>query len=176
MLRSATFTHAQDGPNHPVIASAHLAAGAVAAVAAVSLGGSTTRRVLTAFVLGVLSHVALDAMPHSDYEPLSPDRLVAPVLIEVAVISLVLAWLLRRRLRAHWAEYLAGLAGAAIPDVKFLARLPMPDRTAEFLFNLGSRFHDFFHAPSPPLDVGWTTQLLSAVVLLAILALLARSR
>lgn len=171
-----TFTHAQDETTRQVIASAHLAAGAVAAVVAVSLGGSKTRTVFAALVLGVLSHMALDAIPHSDYQPLDQDRLVIPVLIESAVISLVLAWLLRRGLRAHWPTYLAGLVGAAIPDVKFLAQWPIPDRLGELAFRYGSRFHDYFHAADPALEVGWVTQVASAVVLLAILAGLGRAR
>ena len=172
----ASFTHAQDGTTRPVIASAHLAAGAVAAVIAVSLGGSSTRRVMTAFVFGVLSHVVLDAIPHSDYLPLPQDRLLAPVLIEALLISLVLAWLLRRSLRAHWPEYLAGLAGAAIPDAKFLARSPMPDRMAETVRDYGDWFHNYYHAARPTLEVGWATQVGSALILLAILTLLARAR
>lgn len=159
-----------------MIASAHLAAGAVAAAVAVSLGGSRTRRVVTAFVFGVLSHVMLDAVPHSDYEPFPQDRIFAPVLIEVLLISLVLGWILRRRLRMHWPSYLGGLAGASVPDAKFFARWPMPDRMAALVQDYGNWFHDFFHAPRPALDVGWVTQIVSALILLAILTLLARAR
>lgn len=120
--------------------------------------------------------MALDAIPHSDYQPLDQSRLVVPVLIETAMISLVLAWLLRRGLRANWPTYLAGLFGAAIPDVKFLAQWPIPDRLAEVAFRYGVRFHDFFHAADPALAVGWVTQVVSALLLLAILAGLARPR
>jgi hypothetical protein len=54
-----------------VIASAHAAAGAVAALAGLNAAKSRTGRIGVAFALGLLSHVVLDAIPHSDYAPLS---------------------------------------------------------------------------------------------------------
>lgn len=158
-----------------MIATAHLAAGAVATVAAVAFGGGGIRRVAAGFVFGVLSHMALDAVPHSDYLPLPQDQLVAPVLAETVVVTLALAWLLRTRLYGHWPVFVAGLAGAALPDAKFLARPPMPDGMAELVWNYGIRFHDFFHAPRPSIAFGWITQVGSILLLLALLVWLARA-
>ena len=60
--------------------------------------------------------------------------------------------------------------------MKFLAQWPIPDRLGELAFRYGSRFHEFFHATDPALAVGWATQVVSALVLLAVLAWLERAR
>ena len=110
-----------------MIAAAHVTAGLVAGVAALS-ARTSGGRLATAFGLGVLSHVVLDAIPHSDYGSLQRSTLLMSVAIEI-VATLALAWyLLRdRRLTGLRSALPAGLAGAMMPDVKFLRYfLPAP--------------------------------------------------
>lgn len=125
----------------------------------------------TAFVVGLLSHVALDSIPHGDYRSLPPSTIAWVVLCEVVGICLIAGFIVRRRLTPHWPEYLAaGLAGAVILDAKFIARLALPARQAMMVERYGDRIHRLFHAaPMRHPGVGTTIEVVTTIVLLAIL-------
>ncbi len=87
-------------------ATAHLVCGAAL--------GMRLRRPLAAFAAGVVSHAVLDAVPHFNYtgwRPVSPE-MVADVLVGAALALLVV------RMAPRPLGALAGLAGAAFPDVE----------------------------------------------------------
>ena len=96
-----------------------------------ALIGGTVRRPLPAFTLGVVSHFALDAVPHwgkFSSGPAVPLRVAVPDgLTGLAVIGAFAAIAPRdRRL-----SVLAGMAGAALPDIEkpsrlFFNRSPFP--------------------------------------------------
>ena len=74
--------------------------------------GSRCRSVPAAFLAGVISHAAMDALPHRDYR-----RLTAHVGDAAAGIALTSA-LWRRNLRDHRMTGLAGAIGAILPDIE----------------------------------------------------------
>ena len=96
-----------------------------------ALIGGTVRRPLPAFTLGVISHFALDAVPHwgkFDSRPDVPLRVAVPDgLAGLAVIGAFAAIAPRERRLS----VLAGMAGAALPDIEkpsrlFFNRSPFP--------------------------------------------------
>ena len=156
-----------------MIAAAHVTAGLVAGVAALSARTSRVR-VATAFGLGVLSHVVLDAIPHSDYGTLPRTPLLMSVAIEI-VVTLALARYLLRGLRVTGlrSALLAGLAGAMMPDVKFL-RYFLPAPAAAWLKDVGDRSHAPFHAEPTSVAIGLTFEILCTLLLFGALLLLIR--
>src|SRR5436309_2035784 len=78
---------------------------------------------------------------------LPPGTVQKVVLGEVVAISTIGALILRRRLTPRWPEYLLpGLAGAAILDAKFAARILLPQGPAQSVEQFGDYLHRFFHA------------------------------
>lgn len=154
-----------------MIASAHVAAGAVAGMAGGYMPGNRILKTAAAFGLGILSHVALDAIPHSDYRFLSPSVIVWVASCETIAIGATIGYLLRGRLIPQWPAYLlAGLVGASLPDAKVAARLLLPGPGAERMEYYGDYFHSFFHAErmaAPLLGLG--IEVACTVVLLACL-------
>jgi|SRR5687768_8414462 len=152
-------------------ASAHVAAGVVAGMVGVHSRGSGIRRVATAFSLGLLSHVVLDAIPHSDYRMLPRSALLWVAMCETAVVGAIAGFIVRRRLKPGWAGCLfAGFLGANLPDAKFPARAVLPDSIARSVERYGDAFHSLFHAGrmSEPW-LGLLIEVVFAVVLLATL-------
>lgn len=94
------------------------------------IGAASRRRPVSAFALGVLSHFALDAVPHWGKWSGRPNFMEVAVtdgLAGLAVMGTVTA-LAPRDARA---AVLAGMAGAALPDldkpsVVFFGRSPFP--------------------------------------------------
>jgi hypothetical protein len=90
--------------------------------------GAATRRAVPAFLLGVASHFALDAVPHWRSESLTLLQVGVPDgLAGLAVMSVMTAVAPRGRRVA----VLAGMAGAALPDLNkpskvFFGRSPFP--------------------------------------------------
>jgi hypothetical protein len=158
-------------PDETMIASAHIAAGAVAATIGGRLSGSAAGRAAAAFAIGVLSHVALDAVPHADYAPLQRATIVWVVLCESVVMAALVASIVRRRIARGWLPCLAaGVLGAVLPDAKFGAPLLLSAHAAERVRAYGDALHDYFHAPRPPTSlVGWVLEIGATLVLLAIL-------
>ena len=91
--------------------------------------GATTRRIVPAFLLGIVSHFALDAVPHwGGWEGPPPLKVAVPDgLAGLAVMGAMTAVAPRGRRAA----VLAGMAGAALPDLDkpakvFFGRSPFP--------------------------------------------------
>ena len=112
----------------PMLVTNHVLSGAVI--------GATTRRVVPAFALGVLSHFALDVVPHwgrwvgrpTFMEVAVPDGLAG--LAAMGVLTAVAP-------RGRRAAVLAGMAGAALPDldkpgIVFFGRSPFPRAVDRF--------------------------------------------
>jgi hypothetical protein len=156
-----------------MIAAAHVMAGLVAGVAATS-ARSNGLRLAAGFGLGVLTHVVLDAIPHSDYGSLSVPLLLASVAIEITA-TLTLAWFLlrSRHVPGLWFALPAGLAGAMLPDAKF-GRYFLPDRVGSWIHTVGDRFHAPFHAEPTTVAVGLSLEIVSTLVLLGALVFLVR--
>jgi hypothetical protein len=90
--------------------------------------GAATRRIVPAFLLGIASHFALDAVPHGGDRNLTLMQVAVPDgLAGLAVMGAMTALAPRGRRAA----VLAGMAGAALPDlnkpsVVFFGRSPFP--------------------------------------------------
>jgi hypothetical protein len=160
-----------------MLASAHVAAGLFAGVVTSRTTAPPAVRAVLAFVAGVLTHVVLDAVPHSDYVPLS--RLTATVvaLCETAITAAVGAWLVRGRLPAGSAPLLiAAIVGATLPDAKFGAAL-ISAEVGAVVREYGNTFHESFHATERrPLGKALMTEIGTAVSFLAAVWLVARRR
>lgn len=127
-----------------MVATPHALAGAFAARFA-----RTPRGALAA---GVVSHLALDRIPHTDYRLANRKALVAD-LAGATVVSAVLAR--RHRLAA------TGALGGVLPDLVMVAEL----RTG---LRLTLPLHHANHTSiEPPVAIGVLTQLITAAVLLA---------
>ena len=156
-----------------VIATAHVTAGMIAGVAALSARGSGWRFV-AAVGLGVLTHVVLDAIPHSDYGSLTRSTILAIVSLEL-VATFTFGWyLLRRRLRPGLRLTLpAALAGAMVPDAKFAGQW-LPPPAASWIHTVADGFHAPFHAAPTPIATGLVVEIACTLVLLGLFSLVAR--
>jgi hypothetical protein len=154
-----------------MFASAHTAAGFAAGMASAYVSEKRIPRVVVAFCLGLLSHVALDAIPHADYFPLAPSTVQWIAIGEVIGIWVIAGFIVRPRLKPGWPWYLLpGLFGAVIPDVKFPARVLLSPHLAMSVARHGDYFHSFFHAaPMRHPLLGWGTEIAATILLLIIL-------
>ena len=132
-------------------------------------------RVVLAFAIGIVTHIALDAIPHADYGNMSR-RAMAPVIlaeaITVATLSLAILW--RRMPAGAWLAIGAGLIGATLPDIRFGADLGLPHAQALAVTRAAYWFHSWFHADPVSLKIGMTTQVTASVLLVASLAFFPR--
>jgi hypothetical protein len=93
-----------------------------------ALIGAKTRRIVPAFLLGIASHFALDAVPHWKSRNLTLMQVAVPDgLAGLAVMGAMTALAPRGRRAAVF----AGMAGAALPDLDkpskvFFGRSPFP--------------------------------------------------
>lgn len=102
--------------------------------------GATTRRVAPAFALGVLSHFALDVVPHWGRwagRPTFMEVAVPDGLAGLAVMGVLTAI----AQPSHRAAVLAGMAGAALPDLDkpgkvFFGRSPFPEAVDQFHYRI----------------------------------------
>ncbi|HTP20601.1 MAG TPA: hypothetical protein VMJ65_13410 [Solirubrobacteraceae bacterium] len=125
-----------------MIATPHALAGAFASRFARTPRG--------ALAVGVVSHLALDRIPHTDYDLGSRKALFA----DVAVATLVTAGLARRHRLAA-----AGAFGGVLPDLAMVAEL----RTG---LRVTLPLHHANHTSiEPPVVVGVLTQLVTVAVL-----------
>ena len=90
--------------------------------------GATTRRIVPAFLLGVASHFALDAAPHWGPRSLTLMQVAVPDGLAGLVVMGAMTAVAPRGRRA---AVLAGMAGAALPDLDkpskvFFGRSPFP--------------------------------------------------
>jgi hypothetical protein len=107
----------------------HVLSGAV-------IGAASRRRPASAFVLGVLSHFALDAAPHWGKWDGRPAFMCVAVPDGLAGLALMGAMTVLARPEARPAV-LAGMAGAALPDldkpsIVFFGRSPWPGLVDRF--------------------------------------------
>jgi hypothetical protein len=127
-----------------MIATPHALAGAF-----VSRFARTPRGALAA---GVISHLALDRIPHTDYLLTNRKALVA----DLAAATLLTAALSRRHRLAA-----AGALGGVLPDIAMTAELRSGLRVTLPL-------HHANHTKiEPPVAIGVLTQLLTTAVLLS---------
>lgn len=153
-----------------MIASAHVAAGAVAGLAGAHFSGKWVWRGVVAFAFGLVSHLLLDALPHSDYATLSRSTVMWLASLEtVGMVALTVH--VTRRLVPHWPWYvLIGIAGGALPDAKFYAPSVLPPDLAGMVVTVTSWMHVPFHAPTPRSPaVGLAIELLVTALCLAVL-------
>ena len=154
-----------------MIASAHLAAGLVIGTAASHFMRWRPGSVVASFAAGVLLHLAMDHVPHADYNGIVGSPLRVIVALESIATFAIAFLILRRRVSPGWmAPTIAGLLGSSLPDVKFVAPLLLPDEYARRATDIGERLHYAIHASPTSLAFGMTTQLVATVVLLAMLA------
>ena len=161
------------GPAVRMIAAAHVTAGMIAGVAALSARGAAWRFAI-ALGLGVSSHVILDTIPHSDYGSLSRLAILAIVAVEL-IVTFTFAWyLLRpRRLPGLRVTLLPALAGAMLPDAKFAAQW-LPEPAASWVYDSGDSFHSWFHVAPTPVRVGLSAEITCTLLLLVGLWLIVR--
>jgi hypothetical protein len=128
-----------------MVATPHALAGALASRFARSPRG--------ALAAGVISHLALDRIPHTDYRLANRKVLLA----DLAAGSVVTAVLARRHRLAA-----AGAFGGVLPDLAMIAEL----RTG---LRITLPLHHANHTSiEPPVVVGVLTQLITAAVLLTL--------
>jgi hypothetical protein len=98
--------------------------------------GAVAGRPVPAFVLGVASHFALDAAPH--WGKFGDDRRMLRVAVPDGLVGLaVMGTMTAVAPRDRLAAVLAGMAGAALPDLDkpfriFLGRSPFPRAVDRF--------------------------------------------
>src|SRR5689334_18302717 len=131
-----------------MIASAHVAAGAVVGASAMRLRLPLVVRLAIAAIVGVTLHLAMDAIPHSDYAFLPIGRVPWVGLGEALVACVVVALLARGRLREGGAVTLVvAVSSSMAPDVKFVARVLAP-RFEDNITRLTDTIHGW-HAIQP---------------------------
>jgi hypothetical protein len=160
-----------------VIAAPHLAAGFVAGMAGAYVRGPVAVRATAAFVIGLLSHVLLDAVPHSDYGMVERSTIPLLVLAEGLVTGAIAAAVLRRRLPRHWPLFLfSGIAGSGLLDAKFVARLLLPAQATDAIARRGDWIHGFFHSArmSQPL-IGLAIEVAVTIAFLLLLTAFPRT-
>jgi hypothetical protein len=160
-----------------MFASAHLAAGGAARRLARTKSSSVGKGIVLAATLGMLSHFALDAIPHADYAPIRLHARILPIVIgESLAMSFLVAWCLRgTQWRATLPLIIAGVLSAGALDAKFPAMFLLPRNVSGRVTRIGDHIHEFFHAAEPSVTVGWTTQIV-ATTLLIIVVLRLRKR
>ena len=110
-----------------MIASAHVAAGAVVGALAMRMRASVVVRVVVAMVAGVALHLAMDAVPHSDYAFIEIRWVPWVGLAEAAVACAIVTGLAKGRIGSSQPIVLfAAIASSMAPDVKFVARVLAP--------------------------------------------------
>jgi hypothetical protein len=160
-----------------MIASAHFAAGVLSGMLAAQLAHRASFRAALAVGFGLISHVILDRIPHGDYGELSTAAMVPVVGLEMILGAVLFTRLLRNRVRPGWpVAVAAGLVGACIPDLKFPARVLLPDGMAAEVARRGNAFHSWFHAPPTSMVVGTATEVLAVAVITALLLTFPRRR
>ena len=145
-----------------MIATAHLIAGAGCGrfVKEKIQGLGIIRQIILVLVLGVISHLVLDAISHEEYPKGLESYLTVIVFIELVSVSL-LVFSKRNSNRLNFLVFI-GMSGAAIPDLmKFASRVI----NAQWLVNLGDRIHIFHATPHSLPEVGLGWQLVTSLVI-----------
>jgi hypothetical protein len=160
-----------------VIASAHLAAGVVIGMASTRFLRWRPGRVVVAFATGVILHLAMDHVPHADYNDLGGWLLIAIVFLESFIALTIMYFIARDRVSPGWfPSIVAGVTGSALPDVKFFAPFMLPAEYAAVASDWGEQLHYAIHAPPTSFGVGMVTQLTAVCLLLAVLMAFPRTK
>lgn len=160
-----------------MIASAHFAAGIIIGIASDRVVRGRIARVSVAFGAAIVMHFMMDAIPHTDYHFFPPASVPVLVVGETLMVAVIAGWLLRSRLTPHWRECVAaGLIGSALPDVKFIAPYLLSPYNAILVEYYGNKLHRPFHASADYTAFGMATQVICAILLLAMLAAFPRTR
>ena len=153
-----------------MIAAAHVAAGAVAGLLAARVTRRASVALVLSFAVGVASHVAMDAIPHSDYGSLSRGAALGVALGEVVVMVFVISSMMRGRVTPPDASCMtAGAVGAMLPDVKSAAML-FPGQLGAPIVEFWERFHALHAAPHDAETLGLVLEVTVTVLLLFWLA------
>jgi|GEM_PF-3967958 len=149
-----------------MIASAHVAAGALAGVIGgrVSSAGAVPSTAI-AILLGLASHMLMDAIPHSEYMFISLNYAVRVAIVE-AIIACGVAWLvLRRRAgRELLLPVATGIAAAMLPDLQFVSQVTALPAATE-LSSAGDIFHVLHASTKAPPVAGALGELALAALL-----------
>jgi len=160
-----------------MIASAHLAAGIVIGLASDHVARGTFTRISAAFVTGVIVHLLMDAVPHSDYDLFPVSTMWFVIAGEFLAVLIIAAIVLRDRLTPHWLQSVAaGLLGSVLPDAKFIAPFFLPASSARLVESYGNRLHNPFHASANSAVFGMVTQLSCTILLLVVMTAFPRTR
>jgi hypothetical protein len=127
--------------------------------------GAATRRPVTAFALGVISHFALDAVPHWG-QWRGRDHFMQVAVVDGLTGLAAMAAMAAIAPDDTRVAVLAGMAGAALPDlgkpsVVFFGRSPFPRRVDEFHGRIQREAADRF-----PVEAAAGAVLLAAAVTL----------
>ena len=160
-----------------MIASAHLAAGIVIGLASDHVARGTFTRISAAFVTGVIVHLLMDAVPHSDYDLFPMSTMWFVIAGEFLAVLIIAAIVLRDRLTPHWLQSVAaGLLGSVLPDAKFIAPFFLSTSHAALVETYGNRLHAPFHATANSAVLGMVSQLSFTTLLLVVMAAFPRTR
>lgn len=159
-----------------MIASAHVAAGALAGIFATRLSSAPPAvRIGIAIVLGLGSHMVMDAIPHSEYMFMSLNYAVQVAMVE-AILACGVVWLvLRRAGRGSVLAVAAGIIAAMLPDLQFASQVTTLPAATE-LSSAGDVFHILHAKTKAPPIAGAIGELALAAILLIAAAMLARRR
>lgn len=153
-----------------MIASAHIAAGVLSGMVGSRIAKRPAVQAGAALAIGFATHIMLDAIPHADYGALGPRPVARLIVLETLLVGLAALMILRTRVQpGWWLPMLAGVLGAAIPDVGFAAQLLLPGPMGVRVDNAGDAFHGGFHARGVGRRLGITTQLLATVASLGVM-------
>ncbi|MDQ8165276.1 MAG: hypothetical protein P3A28_05910 [Gemmatimonadota bacterium] len=154
-----------------MIASAHVAAGALVGVIATrAWSAGTAVCIAIAILLGLGSHMVMDAIPHSEYMFMSLDHAVQVAIVE-AILACGIVWLvLRRRVgRESILPVVAGIVAAMLPDLQFVSQVTALPAATE-LSNAGDVFHILHANTKAPPNAGAIGELALAALLLFVAA------
>lgn len=139
------------------------------------LTGNPVGRIALAALLGVASHMALDAIPHSEYRFMPLDDALKVALVEILVMIPVVVLIARRRGGRDWLVPLAaGIGASMLPDVKFGAHLFLSAKAAAVVERVGDSFHFFHTEPHSHHMLGLVAEITITGVCFALIVRLSR--
>ena len=140
-----------------MVATAHLVVGAgvVALIRRKIRGFGIFRQIILVLILGIASHLVLDAISHEEYPKIVEDYLVVFVLVETVIVLLLV--LSRRNAWRLNSLIFLGMGGAAIPDlIKFGGRAI----NCQWMSGLGDLIHVFHARSDSSYEVSFELQII----------------
>ncbi len=151
-----------------MIASAHVAVGAAIGNIGYLSEKHRIRSITGIFLAGIISHGIMDRIPHEDYMffynffdgAFTSVPLMVIVALELVCNGCVLSWIAIKNQSSFCSLIytFAGIAGAAIPDVRFV--VPSALYSHNPLIKAFDIFHDYFHGPHLPNIFGLLPELI----------------